>query len=257
MSAYFGHHKCATNWVANVMEATCDALSLTHVRFNNWLVFERPEIPQSKLFARDFAAAARDLKVDFVSFTDAEPEYPGLPGIDRGFHVIRDPRDMVVSAYFNHLHGHTVENLPGLAEHRQQLLRVSKIDGLIEVIRFLKPVLDDLRNWNYGNGSVLEVRYEDMVADSKVSFSKIVDHLGWRSHELSMPALENALAANSFSCLSGGRGQGEEDLRSHYRRGVPGDWRNHFTPEVVRFFKECYNGLLVQLGYEQSLNWEL
>ena len=31
-----------------------------------------------------------------------------------------------------------------------------------------------------------------------------------------------------FRALAGGRAPGEEDPKSHYRRGVPGDWRRHF-----------------------------
>jgi hypothetical protein len=230
-------------------------LSLSHARFNNWLTFERPEVPQSKLFARDFIKTAKSLGVDVLLFTDAEPDYRRLLKDEKGFHVVRDPRDIAASAYFNHLHGHTVENLPALARHREYLRSVPKDDGLIEVIRFLKPVFDDLRHWDYTDPAVLEMRYEELITDPKQGFSKIINHLDWEHHELAMPALEHALSAQDFSRLSGGRARGQEDVQSHYRKGVPGDWKNHFTPDIVQYFKEHHNDLLILLGYEQSLEW--
>lgn len=33
-----------------------------------------------------------------------------------------------------------------------------------------------------------------------------------------------------FTALSNGRQPGEENLASFFRKGMPGDWRNHFDP---------------------------
>lgn len=41
-----------------------------------------------------------------------------------------------------------------------------------------------------------------------------------------------------------------------YRKGVTGDWRNHFSPEHIDAFKEVAGDLLIQLGYEQDLRWK-
>lgn len=41
----------------------------------------------------------------------------------------------------------------------------------------------------------------------------------------------------------------------HYRSGLPGNWRQHFTPELRRRFRERYGELLVQLGYERTEDW--
>jgi hypothetical protein len=51
------------------------------------------------------------------------------------------------------------------------------------------------------------------------------------------------------------RRKGEEDPRSHYRKGQPGDWRNHFNEAHVAAFKEKFGDLVVQLGYEPDNNW--
>jgi hypothetical protein len=58
-----------------------------------------------------------------------------------------------------------------------------------------------------------------------------------------------------FSKLTGGRKRGEENPNSHYRKGEPGDWKNHFTDAHVAAFKERYNDLLLKLGYESEPDW--
>ena len=62
---------------------------------------------------------------------------------------------------------------------------------------------------------------------------------------------------NRFETKTAGRKEGEEDVTSHYRKGVAGDWRNHFTQAHVDEFKTRYGDLLVRLGYEQSADWGL
>ena len=42
---------------------------------------------------------------------------------------------------------------------------------------------------------------------------------------------------------------------STFRKGVIGDWRNHFTDEHRRVFKDEAGKELVQLGYENDLDW--
>jgi hypothetical protein len=67
--------------------------------------------------------------------------------------------------------------------------------------------------------------------------------------------MEDVTARHSFEKLSGGREPGQEDVKSHYRKGVHGDWRNHFTPAITRRFKALYGDLLVVGGYEKDASW--
>jgi hypothetical protein len=58
--------------------------------------------------------------------------------------------------------------------------------------------------------------------------------------------------ANRFEAKTKGRRAGTEDTASHYRKGVAGDWVNHFTPEVAAAFEERFGDLPQKLGYNGS-----
>lgn len=61
--------------------------------------------------------------------------------------------------------------------------------------------------------------------------------------------------ARRFSEITKGRKQGQEDASSHYRKGVAGDWKLHFTPALKDAFKQKYPGMLERLGYEDDDQW--
>ena len=48
---------------------------------------------------------------------------------------------------------------------------------------------------------------------------------------------------------------GRENVNSHFRKGVAGDWRNHFDDELKTRFKILYGDALIAAGYEKDLNW--
>jgi hypothetical protein len=45
------------------------------------------------------------------------------------------------------------------------------------------------------------------------------------------------------------RKPGEVDEMNHYRKGIPGDWRNYFTERHIKAFHERYGDLVERLGY--------
>ena len=59
----------------------------------------------------------------------------------------------------------------------------------------------------------------------------------------------------SFQKLANGRNPGIENQRSHYRKGIAGDWINHFKPQHIDYFKAHYNDVLLKLAYETTADW--
>jgi hypothetical protein len=52
----------------------------------------------------------------------------------------------------------------------------------------------------------------------------------------------------SFRAVSG-RSAGDEDLSSHLRKGIVGDWKNHFDGAALSRFEAVAGPLLQELGY--------
>jgi hypothetical protein len=227
--------------------------------------------------------------VDFLAYTNAEIEEARALPAHRGFHVVRDPRDVLVSGYFSHKNSHPTDGWPELKEHRQALQSLSKEEGLLKEIKFSRPFLTAMRNWDYNQKRILEVKMEQLTQDPETQFRRVLRHLGifetegkasllrkarqygnrlaYKIHHevpLSLPqritreetihpnVLGEILDDHRFEKLTDGRSRGETDPESHLRKGEPGDWKNHFTSRVAEAFEDAYDDIVVELGYEAT-----
>jgi hypothetical protein len=235
----------------------CEQLGLRFVYVHN-----------SRQFESGLKRFVEEKQVDFLIHANANIEHiTELRGRLRGFHVIRDPRDIAVSAYFSHLHSHTTDDFPRLVAHREKLGSATKDDGLLLELEFRREQYRMMSAWDYGMPNVLELKMEDAILEPQSTFERVFAFLGlldghpgsWPGRnclpKLSAGQVADIVRRNDFAHKSGGRKPGEEDVHSHYRKGVPGDWRNHFTVRHKDFFKRNYNDVLVKLGYERDDNW--
>lgn len=267
MYAYFGHHRCATMWTAAIIRGFSRELGLRVVQEDRYNTLP------------DDAANA-----DFLIHLNAtRPLVDQLAGIPfRGFHVIRDPRDILVSSYFSDKYSHPVYRQE-FAQFREQLNTVEFDEGLRLELDRRTAEFEALANWNYRDPRVYETRYEVLTTAPEAEFTRILAFLGipmpaagpaqWVAslklaanralHRARRPLrvggippayLQKLIEAQAFQKLAG-RKPGEEDAKSHYRKGVAGDWVNYLTGANKDFFKARWGQLLVDLGYEQDLNW--
>ena len=184
-----------------------------------------------------------------VYLSKAEFLAAGPPDNRKVFIVIRDLRDTLVSLYFS------VKNSHEMLSTRQQELRdalKSKdfTEGMILLMEkrlFVSAIIQ--KTW-VDSGDLL-IRYEDLIKDEQDGFKKIVSHC-----EISVKdaAIRNAVDLHSFE-KKAGRKPGEEDANSHHRKGISGDWQNHFDQKLTRIFKQQYGDVLIATGYETDTNW--
>lgn len=97
-----------------------------------------------------------------------------------------------------------------------------------------------------------EVRYEDLLARPRESLHAV---LAWLGIERSDETIDHLLDLGRFERHSGGRPRGQADNAAEWRKGVAGDWKNHFTEDDKARFKAMAGELLVELGYERDLAW--
>jgi hypothetical protein len=279
--AFFGHHKCASTWIHRILGD-----------FGRHAGLEHAYLYDETNFDGDLAGYIRKNGTQLISYVNAETTHiSGLPPF-RVFHVVRDPRDLLVSAYFSHLHSHPTKAWPELIPHRERLKSSSKTEGLILEVEFLDFAYNAMREWDYGRPDTLELRQEELTRAPYDGFLEIFRFLGvldssdfdkaararhWRHVARNVAAervpglsglhrpirrfpaepLLGIVYEHRFDKLAGGRTAGNEDVKSHYRKGTPGDWRNHFDDEVMAAFKERHGDLVTLLGYERTEDWGL
>ena len=198
----------------------------------------------------------------FLEETIVTPIYIDLPCFERvpkpeafrAFFVPRDPRDIVVSWYFSVKVSHKVMNKIG--DVRSTLQTMSEEDGLRHAIDCIasEGLFEALRSWRADavkDPRLRVFRYEDLIGSAQFNtWRQLMDHC-----DIAVPddVLRALLEEYSFRALTQGRERGAEDVNAHLRKGVEGDWKNHFTPAVEKKFREVTGPLVEQLGYSEAL----
>ncbi len=274
IAAYFSHHKCASDWTLRVLKQLADAIGMK-VHHTHWPMrlplgfHNEPKWAGRIAESWDFAANG---DFDLLIATNAEMEHVRTLSARgfHGFHVIRDPRDIIISGYFSHLASHPVDpdQNPWLMVHRELLNHCGKEEGLLAELEYSSTHLDRIRFWEYGYGGIRESRFETLMPNPAVELAQLLAHTGIVVDGYEAPAgaplalrvpadtWAAIMDANSFQKLTAGRAKGEEARASHLRSGVAGDWRNHFTAPVTAKFKVLYPGMVPALRYEADDNWE-
>ncbi len=154
-------------------------------------------------------------------------------------HLIRDGRDAAVSGWFHNLRvskewaESEFGSLAAFAEHYAK--------GWVRSIQAGREFGAQFPDRYY------EIRYEDLLSNGENELRGILNFLGARIDEAE---ITNCLTTTNFKSLAKGRGAGEEDRESHFRKGVQGDWRAHFDDEIHAMFRAHAGAQLVALGYD-------
>jgi hypothetical protein len=211
------------------------------------------------------------------------PEVALANGDARIIHLVRDPRDVTVSAYFffkrsaeragSQSSGARATLAPGdfdPARKEAALIRLieqgySALSGTgfvrhrtpFRMLADMVSTLDDPR--------VFTLRYEHQHTAGETQYGKLVDWLtaaGGPKLDGRAPLIAEAVARGTFARQTGGimvEGRHDEapaaSPTGHLRKGIVGDWRNHFTPAVRRAFHNAVGGLLVTCGFETDPAW--
>lgn len=277
MVIFFGHHKCATQWVSGILESVSIELGLR---------FRRLPQPMVGGQLRDFV---RQERLQVLLVENASIEHAETLDDFLGFHIIRDPRDIIVSGYFSHKKSHTEESIgQNWLHHRERLNMLSKELGLVEEIEFARPRLLELDSWDFTRPNIMEVKFEDLTFRPYCLFLKIFEFLnliradelrlsdrlaqdfkalynrsrlrvrgglrlpGLRVPGISAERLLGVVHRNRFEVKASGRRLGDEDPGHHYRKGQPGDWENHLTPQHLQQLESNHPGMLQRLGYARK-----
>lgn len=229
---FAAHHKCATNWLVKYLtdfsERNGRTIFLSHLTY--------ADIPE-------------DADVILQMNAVYEERLPD-PHVHR-VHVVRNPLDIIVSAYHSHRRTHSDLLWPELTRQRRVLEAVSDEAGLFLTLAFLERddfhsgavgPLHALRHWRFDDADYRTIRMEDMVAAPSTVLAPILGKVGD-----GLPPDHD----HSFAAISG-RTPGRLDETSHYRSGTPDRWRIELPPAVVDYVRTHFEEML-RLFYPAAL----
>jgi hypothetical protein len=166
------------------------------------------------------------------------------------YFIYRDPRDMLVSQVFfatdmheDHGMHEYYRSLPDFDERLRVAITGIDRDGLYMVS--VRQRYEGVFQW-LEQKYVMCIRFEDLIDNRDATLNAMLDEVertGYKipaRREKALPVLVEAI----------------QPRKSHtFRSGKTGGWRQHFTDEHKKLFKDVAGDLLVMLGYEESNDW--
>jgi len=170
---------------------------------------------------------------------------------DRALVVLRDPRDIVVSLVYSMSFSHTPNPVSNLL--RKPMSEASPANRIRLGMFLLAQWSEYLRTWKDAHQfpNVYCTRYEWLLSDLAGEMRRMFAFLDW---EIPDAVIQQVADDNAFAARSG-RPSGVENEFSHRRKGIAGDWRNHFDRILGELFEATFPDLLTSLEYEQTCDW--
>ncbi len=166
------------------------------------------------------------------------------------YFVYRDPRDLLVSQVFfatdmHEEHGmhEYYRSLPDFGERLKVAITGIDRDGVYMVS--VKQRCEGVFGW-LEQKHLLCLRFEDLINHRDTALNAMLDEVEKTGYEIPTPR-QAALTVLADAVQPG--------KSRTFRSGQTGGWREHFSEEHKKLFKEVAGDLLVRLGYEKGNDW--
>jgi hypothetical protein len=236
------HHKTGTVWMDGVFKAIADDVGAQYVDFRS-----------------EYGRLERVLQQPFILFNYDSDFRDHAHLVDREdvriLHLIRDPRDVLISAM--HYHKKSAESwlhtpVPGYnnVTYQRRLRELPTTLGqyVFEMEHSTAGTLRGVMGWQYGRANCFEARYEALRQDSDLAYwTRIAGFLGFDESE--QQSCRRRFWQNS---LFGGLSRlGNK----HVRSGDVAQWKREFNRELAYAFLDRFPTVLQALAYEPDNKW--
>ena len=223
------HHKVMTTYFSAVLKLLSGGLGIPYGQVN----WEAPK-PSSRLIL------AMHSKVDRT----------GRERV-KGVHVMRDPRDMIISGYHYHkwtTEAWALEKDASGESYQEKLNRLPTEEGIFaEIEHFLGDYETILNDWDVSDPDVLELKFADLMGPEKRGlYEQAFRHLGFDGGELRLAVdLMVSFEAGNRS----GKKKGAVSKRAHIRSASSGQWEKELSPAHLALIDERLGAAIAKFGY--------
>ena len=151
--------------------------------------------------------------------------------------LIRDPRDVVASVVDAAAEGGWLYERRTAAKGRARAGKKPVAFAVARARAYRRGVENALRAFDAHRGPKALVRYEDLVADTAGSLSRILSGLGIPAAEGEPARIAQRHSWENVPTEEKGRGK-------FYRKGTPGGWRDDLTPAQVEVVEKITGPLI-------------
>lgn len=178
--------------------------------------------------------------------------------------VLRDGRDIMVSAYYHKLFYRNDGKNWIVDKHRKDMPFHDYDNIKKNLPLFIEFMFEEeskgLKHFSWSefvnswyNKETLIIKYENLLIDPLSEMNLALVNIS--DKEINKNKLKEVIDKFSFENQSK-RKPGEEDTSSFLRKGISGDWKNKFNKKAKMTFQHFAGEELVISGYEKSKNFE-
>jgi hypothetical protein len=252
------HYKTGTVWMSLVFQNLATQINVPFINigrtFNQLYPGQAQSSERLTAIVRSAIAENAGGRCIFLSTHSRFPPLDGV-GLDggatafRGIHVVRDPRDVLISAARYHSRSNEEwlhiprQQFNGMS-YQQALNQLPTLDEKIEFeIKHRGPELEEMAQFDR-QGVFRDVKYEDLIADAQMLlWHRFLCHLGFEGREI-------AIGIRSFwdRSLFGGQERG-----GHVSDGRSRQWVEVLNNELKTVVQRKFGRVIEKLGYQPFL----
>ena len=182
-----------------------------------------------------------------------EPLLAGRQGADGAIVVVRDPRDVACS--LAHHNRSSIDDAISFINNAEAGFSMSKRQQLNQLHQKLLCWSGHVASWlDQRDIPVHLIRYEDLQADTKATFTRALDFAGRAATETEV---ERAVAFSGFAQLQQqerdkGFREAPQPGTNFFRRGAAGGWRDELSRQQVARIERDHGAMMQRMGYQSA-----